>query len=124
MSDKGSDNILFLEDILEAIEKIYRYTRDLTFDEFRNDGMVVDAVIRNLEIIGEASKNIPKRLRGKYPEIAWKEAAGFRDVLIHDYFGIDVESVWDTIKTNIPEFKEGLLGVLKNETGSIDSKGQ
>jgi len=118
MSGKGRDYILFLEDILAAIEKIEVYTRNMTYDEFRNDNMVVDAVIRNLEIIGEATKNVPKRIRSKFPELAWKEAAGFRDVLIHDYFGIDVESVWDTLKNNIPGFREGLKNVLKNETGN------
>jgi hypothetical protein len=71
MSGKGRDYILFLEDILAAIEKIEVYTRNMTYDEFRNDGMMVDAVIRNLEIIGEATKNIPKRIWTKYPELAW-----------------------------------------------------
>lgn len=118
MSGKGRDYILFLEDILAAIEKIEVYTRNMTYDEFRNDGMMVDAVIRNLEIIGEATKNIPKRIRTKYPELAWKEAAGFRDVLIHDYFGIDIESVWDTLQNNIPGFKEGLKSVLMSEAGN------
>ena len=118
MSGKGRDYILFLEDILAAIEKIEVYTRNMTYDEFRNDSMVVDAVIRNLEIIGEATKNVPKRIRTRFPELAWKEAAGFRDVLIHDYFGIDIESVWDTLRNNIPGFKEGLKNVLKCETGS------
>ena len=118
MSGKGRDYILFLEDILVAIEKIEVYTRNMTYDEFRNDSMVVDAVIRNLEIIGEAAKNVPKRIRTRFPELAWKEAAGFRDVLIHDYFGIDIESVWDTLKNNIPGFKEGLKNVLMREAGN------
>ncbi len=80
--------------------------------------MVVDAVIRNLEIIGEATKNVPKRIRIRFPELAWKEAAGFRDVLIHDYFGMDMESVWDTLKNNIPGFKEGLKKVLMSKDGN------
>jgi len=62
--------------------------------------MVADAVIRNFEVIGEAIKNIPKEIQEKYTSVEWKEAAGFRDVLIHDYFGIDLEAVWDTIKIN------------------------
>ena len=77
--------------------------------------MAVDAVIRNLEVIGEATKNVSEEIKEKYPEVEWKEAAGFRNVLIHDYFGIDLEAVWDTIKKNLLPFKEHILKVLKSE---------
>ena len=77
--------------------------------------MAADAVIRNFEVIGEATKNLPGKIKGKYPYVEWKEAMGFRNVLIHDYFGIDLEAVWDTIRNNIPSFKENILKVLESE---------
>lgn len=116
MSGKGRDYILFVEDILTAVEKIETYTGSMTYDEFATTSVIIDAVIRNFEVIGEATKNIPKRIKNRFPEIPWKEAAGFRDVLIHHYFGIDVEAVWDTVQTNIPDFKEQMERVLRAET--------
>jgi len=77
--------------------------------------MAVDAVIRNFEVIGEAAKSLPAKIKRKYPYVEWKEAMGFRDVLIHDYFGIDLEAVWDTVANNIPSFKENMLKVLESE---------
>jgi uncharacterized protein with HEPN domain len=99
------DYILFIEDILTCIEKIERYTKGFSFEEFCKNDMVVDAVIRNFEIIGEATKKIPQEVKEKYPYVEWKEATGFRDVLIHEYFGIDLEAMWDTIIKNIPLLK-------------------
>lgn len=120
MSDEGRDYSLFLEDIMQAIEKIETYTKNLTLNEFRDDSMAVDAVIRNFEVIGEASKNIPQNVKEKYPHVEWKEAAGFRDVLIHEYFGIDTESVWDTIKNNIPILKNHIVEVMMSERKDKD----
>ena len=77
--------------------------------------MAVDAVIRNFEIIGEAVKRIPEEIKKEYADVEWKEAAGFRDVLIHDYFGIDLEAVWDTVRNNIPSFKKQVVKVSKSE---------
>jgi uncharacterized protein with HEPN domain len=115
MSDRKRDTILFLEDLLNAIERIERYTANQTFEEFRDNEMAADAVVRNFEIIGEAAKNVPDRIMRKYPFVEWKEAIGFRNVLIHDYFGIDLEAVWDTIKNNIPSLKTNVLQVLESE---------
>jgi len=115
MSKEKRDYILFLEDILDALEKIENYTKNLSFTEFADNGMAVDAVIRNFEVIGEATKNVPEEIKEKYPEVEWKEAAGFRDVLIHDYFGIDLEAIWDTINKNLLSFKKHILKVLKSE---------
>ena len=84
--------------------------------------MLVDAVIRNFEIIGEATKKIPKSIKKKYPDVEWNEAAGFRDILIHDCFGVDLEAVWDTIKRNIPSYKRNIENVLKNEVVVINNK--
>jgi len=115
MSKQRRDYILFIEDILTCIEKIERYTSNVSFEEFCGNDMAVDAVIRNFEIIGEAVKKIPEEIRMKYADVEWKEAAGFRDVLIHDYFGIDLEAVWDTVRNNIPSFKKQVVKVLKSE---------
>ena len=115
MSEKGRDYILFLEDILNAIGKIERYTKGLTFEGLSKNDMAADAILRNFEIIGEAAKNVPERVRRKYPFVEWKEAIGFRNVLIHDYFGIDLESVWDTVKKNIPSLKSNIMRVLRAE---------
>lgn len=108
MPRKGRDHILFLEDIAAAIRKIGKYTSGKDIRELGKDDMALDAVIRNFEIIGEAVKNVPASVRNRYPDVAWKEAAAFRDVLIHDYFGIDVEAVYDTITNNLPAFKKNV----------------
>ncbi|MCX5810105.1 MAG: DUF86 domain-containing protein [Proteobacteria bacterium] len=115
MSKKERDYILFLEDILNAIEKIERYTKNLTLEKLCENDMAIDAIVRNLEIIGEASKNVPEKVKSKYPFVEWKEAIGFRNVLIHDYFGIDLESVWDTIKNNLPSLKNNIMKALQSE---------
>ena len=118
MSKQRRDYILFIEDIVICIEKIERYTSNVSFEEFCGNDMAIDAVIRNFEIIGEAVKRVPKEIKQKYADVEWKEAAGFRDVLIHNYFGIDIEAVWDTLRNNIPSFKKEIVKVLKSEKAS------
>lgn len=113
MSKPGRDYGLFLEDILLAITKIEVYTQQLSYLEFLDNDLVVDAVIRNFEVIGEAAKSIPARIKSKHPEVEWSEAIGFRNVLIHNYFGIDVESVWDTIRNNLPLLKQHIQDMIK-----------
>lgn len=119
MSKKGRDFILFIEDIIDSVEKIERYVKGLSYEEFKNNDMVIDAVIRNFEIIGEATANIPEDVQEKYSEVEWREAKGFRNVLIHAYFGIDVEAVWDTIEKDIPGFKKHVVEVLEREKKRI-----
>lgn len=96
---------LYLDDITTSIDKIETYTKGLSYDSFSNDPKTVDAVVRNLEIIGEAAKNIPKEIRVKYPEIPWKPIMGTRDKVIHEYFGIDLEILWKTLQEDIPQLK-------------------
>ncbi len=115
MSKRKRDHVLFLKDVLGGIEKIEKYTKGLTLEDLKDNEMVVDAVIRNFEIIGEAVKNVPKAVKERFLDVEWKEAAGFRDILVHDYFGVDLEAVWDTIKNNLPSFKKHISDILKLE---------
>jgi len=102
----------YLKDILEAIHKIERYTENISFEEFVNNELVQDGVVRNLEIIGEAAKNIPGDIKREYPDVEWRKIAGLRDILIHAYFGIDVEIVWDIVKNKVPKLKEKIEEIL------------
>jgi uncharacterized protein with HEPN domain len=96
------DDLVYVEHILDCIRKIKEFSGGLSFKEFSGNELVQDAIIRNIEIIGEASKKISIDTKQIYFEISWKEIAGMRDKLIHDYLGVDVEVVWRTIKEDIP----------------------
>ncbi len=85
----------------------------MTYEDFENDERTVDAVIRNLEIIGEAARNIPLELRDKYSDIPWRRIVGLRNVVIHDYFGVDLEIIWEIITKDLLDLKEKIKGILK-----------
>ena len=102
----------YIDDILESIRKIEKYTKGITYNEFVTNELIQDGVVRNLEIIGEAVKNIPKEVKGQAPEIEWKKIAGMRDILTHGYFGIDLEIVWDVIKNNISDLKKKIMEIM------------
>jgi uncharacterized protein with HEPN domain len=108
------DHKLYLDDIVEAIEKIEKYTSKVTFRGLQSNSLVVDGVVRNLEIIGEAVKRLPLHIKGKYPDIEWKKIAGLRDVLAHEYFGIDLEVVWDIVSNKLPVLKKQMAKILKD----------
>lgn len=110
------ETIIFIQDIFESIEIIEKYTKDVSKEEFldKEDNLQMqDAIIRRLEIIGEAVKNLPIGFKENYSEIDWKQIAGMRDILIHEYFGINLERVWETAKRDLPELKEKILKILK-----------
>ena len=107
------DDLAFIEHILLCIDKIQQYTKNLTPQDFNNNELIQDAVIRNIEIIGEATKKISKDLKSQYHEIPWKELSGMRDKLIHDYFGVDVDVVWQTVKEDIPYLKSLIEVIYK-----------
>ena len=97
---------LYIQDILECIDKIEEYTKEITQDDFYKNILVQDAVLRRLEIIGEAVKNIPQEFRAKYPNIPWKKMAGMRDVLIHAYFGVNLKRVWKVTRKDLVDLKK------------------
>lgn len=104
---------LYLNDILQAIGRIEKYTTGLNFEDFSKNDMIVDAVVRNFEIIGEAAKQIPPEIKEQQGHIQWKEMAGMRDKLSHNYSGIDIEIVWKTAKKRLPKLKRSIKGLLK-----------
>ncbi len=101
-----------VEDILACIQKIDSYTHDLTYEQFSVDDRTVDAVIRNLEIIGEAAGNIPLEIQERYPELAWLEMRGMRNIVAHEYFGVSLPIIWRAIVIDLPPLAEGLTKLL------------
>jgi uncharacterized protein with HEPN domain len=103
---------LFIEDILQSIDAIELFTKKLSKKDLSTDRLHQSAIVRELEIIGEAVKNIPENIRNKYPPIEWKKIAGMRDIIIHTYFKLNLDSTWDTIKNDLPVLKKQMNKVL------------
>jgi len=104
----------YIQDIAEAIEEVADFTSGMRYEDFAKDKKTINAVVRSLEVIGEAKKKIPDTLRSKYPEIPWKRMAGMRDKLIHEYFGIDLEIVWEAVNNELPPVKPLVQAVLED----------
>lgn len=109
------DYLLYLEDILQSIKRIETYTKGFDLRKLKKSQLVVDAVIRNLEIIGEAVKNIPVDIKKQNLDIEWRKIAGLRDILTHEYFGVDLKVLWDIIINKLPEFKKQITGLLRKK---------
>ena len=106
----------FLSDIDQNIERAIDFVKDLDFDQFCQDQKTLYAVVRAIEIIGEAVKNIPDEIREQYPEVPWSAVAKMRDKLAHQYFGINVKVVWDTVQNDLAELKPLIEKILKEDT--------
>ena len=105
--------ILF-EDILDSIYKIDNYTKGIDFETFKSNSMLIDAVVRNIEIIGEASSKIPDEIKNKFSEVPWVKLKGIRNRIVHDYFGVDVEIIWKIIEKDLVELRQQIEIALKN----------
>ncbi len=106
---------MYLEDILTSMERIAEYISGLDFISFKRDYKTVDAVIRNFEIIGEASKNLPQEIRNKYPQVPWQEMYYLRNKVSHEYHGIDYKIIWDVAKNYLPENTNQLVEIIRKE---------
>jgi len=113
------DMRLYIQDILESIEAIEGYVQFKTEEQFYGDHQAQDAVLRRLEVIGEAVKNVDEDFRNKYPEIPWKKIAGFRDVLIHEYFGVSMKRVWRVIEIDLVDLKSKISRIWEEIKGDI-----
>lgn len=105
--------MVFIEHILECIANIELFLNGVSKEKFFNNKEKQSAVVHQIEIIGEAAKNITKKFRDKYHQVEWKQAIGTRDKIIHHYFGIDLETVWEIVTVNLPRLKEQMLEIKK-----------
>ncbi|MDJ1168294.1 DUF86 domain-containing protein [Roseofilum sp. BLCC_M154] len=111
---------LYLDDILKSLTKIQSYTTQMSQEQLVADERTFDAVIHNLQIIGEASKNIPDDLRNRYNSIDWKKIIGLRNIIVHTYFSVDDEIVWDIIQTKLAPLKSSIETILEQESLDIE----
>ncbi|HEO66068.1 MAG TPA: DUF86 domain-containing protein [Spirochaetes bacterium] len=111
----NKNSLIYLKHVLDAIKQIEEYTVKVDDQDFLINRLIQDAVIRQIEIIGEAIKRVSLAIKNKYPDIPWKNIAGMRDKLIHDYFGVDIEAVWETVQKDIPVLKKDIQDLLNKE---------
>jgi len=106
------DNIVYLRHIVEAIDKIGKYLAGFDFEKFSSNDLIFDAVIRELEIVGEAANRVEIKFQESHPEIPWRKMTGIRNLLIHEYFGVNAKIVWETCQTDLKELKMSLKSLL------------
>jgi uncharacterized protein with HEPN domain len=115
MNNKERNYLMYLEDLRISMDRIEEYIEGMSFMEFQKDYKTVDAVIRNFEIIGEASRNIPDTIKYKYSEVPWSEMYLLRNKVSHEYFGIDYEIIWDVATNYLPNNKSQIEAIIKKE---------
>ena len=111
------NEVMYLQDVAESCDKILRFTAGLSQSDLIGDEKTYDAVVRNLEIIGEAAKHISEDLRRQMPDIEWRKAAGLRDMLAHAYFGIDNDILWDVVQNKVPQLAKATGAFLDRQEG-------
>ena len=109
---------LLLNDIRQSIDRIEQYIKNLSFDAFSDDQKSVDAVVRNLEIIGEVANRLPDEFKEKYSEIKWHKVVGLRHRIVHEYFGIDLEIIWQILQKDLPELRQKITRIMGDEGAS------
>ena len=114
---------IYLEDMLTSMLRIEEYIGEMEFGAFKMNYMIVDAVVRNFEIIGEASKKVPAEIQKKHPQIPWKKMYGLRNLIAHEYFGLDYEMIWEIAKNNLPQNSIDLREIINNEKSTGGNKG-
>jgi len=108
------DPFILLDDMVTALSRIERYRGDMTREQFLSDEKTVDAIVRNIEVIGEASRQLPPEFTESHESVPWHQMAGMRNRIVHDYFGIDVEIIWQVVIESLPALKQQITEIVKN----------
>ena len=119
----SKDTRVYFEDILESVSQIEKYTNKITCEEFLKNTLIQDAVTRRLEIIGEAVKKVPQDIRDLYPDVPWRNIAGMRDILIHEYSGVNLKRVWKVVKSDMPNLKKCVIEIIGKMDEQQNPKG-
>lgn len=112
---RGREIADYLQDILDSIHEIRDFTEGMSFDGFAGDKKTINAVLRSIEVMGEASRKIPEETRQQYPQVPWRKMSGMRDKLIHEYHGVDIDTVWQTLQEDIPPLKDMIQEIIEKQ---------